>query len=439
MPEETPDDGVSTPPAGGTPTPSGETPAVSEGGAARPDASRRQQPLELGKARALSDPGESALRRSARPLPADPEATSDYSGPPPAPLTGAPLPPLTGGRRPGGSRPVGWHSPSSRTGAQFASDGPPAPPPRQYSKAVIAGLSALTLIATAAVGTAVYKAISTYDSDVDSPLSRPSVHKSPAPIPTLPDPTVTVTVPGVPDAVRLQKNELYKAGKLAAANCTEPTVKPNSQSNILKYYKGLLPCLDAAWQPLIEKAGYKFTSPKLQLQSKKPTGTGAAECAGEENVAFYCSVDDSINISWKNDLERYQEAPLEARTWMMSTMAHEYGHHVQEMTEMLTAVWSRQGWAKTEVEELEWSRRRELQASCFGAVFLGSNKSTLGLTGNRLRIWEYQTKNSGDEFNPKKIRDHGSKKNQWYWEGPAFKSANPASCNTFTAPAARVS
>src|SRR5262249_46690779 len=100
---------------------------------------------------------------------------------------------------------------------------------------------------------------------------------------------------------------------------------------------------------------------------------------------------------------------------------------------------SREGWAKTKAEKLEWSRRTELQADCLAAAFLGANKKSLGLSGRKLDLWEWETQHSGDEYNPKKVRDHGSRKSQWLWSGPAFKSTSPASCNTFTAPAAKVS
>ncbi|MFK4088493.1 neutral zinc metallopeptidase [Kribbella sp. NPDC020789] len=427
MPDDKPESSPATPPGTGH--------FLTEGESAPLPTYNRSQPAALGKARALSEPAESSLRRKARPLPADPEAVSVYSGPPPAPLPGAPTTPLTGTRRTGGDRRVGWNRPYSRA-AQYTQVGPPPPPPRKYSNAVIAGLSALVLIVTASVGVACFKAISSYDSSVDSPLSRPSVHKSTAPIPTPPDPTVTVTEKPVPNPVRLQKNEIYKAGKLASVNCKEPSIKPDSQSAILEYYQAMVPCLDQAWKPLITKAKYDFRSPKVVLKSKKMP---QSSCTGDTDTTYYCPADETIAIDWQDDLDRYKEHPLEARIWMMSTMAHEYGHHVQEMTEMLTASWSEEGWEKNAAKKLEWSRRTELQASCFGAAFLGANKASFGYTGNRLRIWEFQTKHSGDEYNPKKERDHGSRTNQWFWGGPAFKSASPASCNTFTASAKRVS
>ncbi|GAA1697148.1 hypothetical protein GCM10009745_49150 [Kribbella yunnanensis] len=433
MPDEQPDGGANTPPGAGHYLPTSDS--LTESDRTSPAVANRSQPIALGKARALSDPGESALRRKARPLAVDPEAVSVYSGPPPAPLPGTPLTPLAGTRRTGGSQRVGWNRPSSRAGSQYTQVGPPPPPPRQYSKAVIASLSALVLVVTASVGVACFKAISSYDSSVDSPLSRPSVRTTPAPIPTLPDPTVTVTEKPVPNLTRLQKNEIYKAGKLAAAGCKEPSIKPTTQSAILEYYQAMVPCLDKAWAPLIKKAKYEFRSPKVVLKSKK---VPASSCTGDSETTYYCPADETIAIDWEDDLKDYKESPLNARMWMMSTMAHEYGHHIQELTEMLTAAWSEEGWEKNPAKKLEWSRRTELQASCFGAAFLGANKATFDITGNRLKIWEFQSKHSGDEYDPKKVRDHGSRASQWFWEGPAFKSGNPASCNTFTASPKRV-
>jgi predicted metalloprotease len=445
MPEDDTDTGSSPAAAAGTTAPrpghflpggSGDVLTDSDLAAARPLTANRQQPLGLGKARALSTTRDDTLRRKARPLPADPNATSEYSGPPVAPLAGAPLTPLTGTRRNGGSR-VGWHSNPSRAGAQFSAEPPPVKPPRHYSKAVIAGLSALVLIMLTGATIAGFKLIDSYDNPVDNPLARPEVKKSEAPIPTPPDPTVTVTVPSIPDMVRLQKNKIYTIGKLSAVNCKEPAIKPNSQSAILNYYKALLPCLNKAWAPVVTKAGYDFRAPKVVLQTSQVTT--ANDCTGEADTAYYCSEDESINISWKNDLEAYKDDPLAARVWMLDTLAHEYGHHVQQMTEMITASFSREGWTKSKSMKLEWARRRELQATCFGAVFLGANRKALGLSGDKLHLWEWETQHSGDEYNPKKVRDHGSRKSQWVWAGPAFKSASPASCNTFSAPAAKVS
>jgi predicted metalloprotease len=392
------------------------------------------QPAGLGRARSTSF-DESSMRRKARPLPTEPGTESEYSGPPAAPLTGAPLTPLTNTRRVGGSRPTGWHSKPSRSGAQFTSEPPPAAPPRHYSRPVIVGLSILVVVLLTGATIGGFKLVNSYG--VERPLSQPSVKKSQAPAPIPPNPTVTVTVQGVPDMVRLQQNKIYAAGKVVSVSCKEPAIKPDSQSAILRYYRALLPCLDKAWGPLVTKAGYDFRPPKLKLQSSQ-TNPGE-DCTGEADTAYYCSADESINISWKNDLEYYKDEPLAARVWMLDTLAHEYGHHVQQMTEMITASFSREGWTKSKAMKLEWARRRELQATCFGAAFLGANKTSLGLSGNKLKIWEWEAQHAGDEYSTDKVRDHGSRKSNWAWSEPAFKAADPKLCNTFTAPPAKVS
>ncbi|TCC20610.1 neutral zinc metallopeptidase [Kribbella sindirgiensis] len=412
----------------GAPGPSGDPAAGT-----RPLTLKTAQPGGLGPARSVSL-DDAPLRRKARPLPTEPGTTSEYSGPPAAPQTGVPLTPLTGTRRVGGPRATGWHSNPSRSGAQFTTEPPPAAPPRQYSRPIIVGLSILVVLMLTGATIGGFKLVNSYG--VERPLSQPSVKKSQAPLPVPPNPTVTVTASVVPDLVRLRQNELYAAGQVASVSCKEPAIKPDSQSAILRYYRALLPCLDKAWAPVLKRAHYPFRSPKVVLQTNQTT---ASSCTGEKNVAYYCPADESIYVSWKADLKDYKDDPLSARVWMIDTMAHEYGHHVQNLTEMLTAAWSREGWANSKAEELEWSRRTELQASCLGAAFLGANKKPLGLSGRKLEIWEWQTQHSGDEYNPKKIRDHGSRKNHWLWSEPAFKSADPKLCNTFTAPAAKVS
>lgn len=434
MPEETSSDGNRPEPGHFLPGGTGDAPT--DGDATGPLApNRRQQPPELGKARDLSVP-ESALRRKARPLPADPNAGGEYSGPPAAPLAGAPLSPLTGTRRAGGPRPVGWHSNPSRAGAQFSAEPPPVKPPRHYSRAVIAGLSTLIVLMLTGATVAGFKLIGSYDNPVDNPLSRPSVKKSEIPLPIPPDVTVTATAPTVPDAVRVQKNKLYTVGKLPSVNCAEPNDKLDSQVSVLRYSQAVVQCLDKAWEPLVKKAGYPFRSANTLLITKAQP----SDCTGGEPTrAFYCPADESVNVDWKWYAKQYKEDPLSARSDLLDTLAHEYGHHVQDMTNILISSGSREGWMKSKTGQLEENRRLELQASCLAAVFLGANKQSLKFTGDLLDMWEWQTQHSGDEYNPKKVRDHGSRKSQWLWAGPAFKSASPASCNTFTAPAGKVS
>lgn len=341
----------------------------------------------------------------------------------------------------GGSGPVGWQSARVPRGGSDPSAEVASVPPvagdgrRRLIKPVIAAVCALTLLVIGGGLAAALKLADSSNSLGDGPAARQSpgaVKKAPAPVAK---PTVTVTAKPVPDAVRVKNNKLYTVGRLASANCREPSVKLSSKAAVLKYYQAVLPCLNRTWAPLVRKAGYEFRAPKLVLFDKKVPSA----CTGQTEVAFYCGSDETITMQWRKDLKNYQADRLSARIYMLDTIAHEYAHHVQLLTHIMISSDSREGWATTKSAQLEERRRLELQASCLAASFLGANKSSLRLTGYRLDVWRYQARNSGDEQNPKKVRDHGSRKSNWYWTGPALISADPKSCNTFAAPAAKVS
>ncbi|WBQ04300.1 neutral zinc metallopeptidase [Kribbella sp. CA-293567] len=412
-------------------TPTADTPRTALTPA---DAVNRRQ-LGLGKARPLDAQGDPSLKKAA-PLPTDP-GQQGFGAPPAAPLAGAPVTPLRGGRQFGGPRPVGWHTTSTRTGVpQFASEPPELKSPRRFSRPLVGLISALALILVSGGAVASYKLIDSFDSTVANPLTQPTVKPSTdSPQPILPDPTVTKTVEGIPDAVRLQKNELYKLGKMASMNCALPKVKPDSQANVLRFYQAMLPCLAETWEPLVLKAGYPFRQPKLVLYSK---GLKGGCGAGLPDYSYYCPADETITMQWALKAKYYKQSPVTAVN-LLVTMAHEYSHHVQQLTNILISSDSQAGWAKNKPLELEWSRRLELQADCLGAVFLSANRKTLQLTGQRLEFWRYGSKNGGDELDPKKDRDHGSRKNSEYWQTRGFSTADPASCNTYAASSARVS
>jgi predicted metalloprotease len=113
-------------------------------------------------------------------------------------------------------------------------------------------------------------------------------------------------------------------------------------------------------------------------------------------------------------------------------ISHEHGHHLQQLLSIPTS-YQEEPVTKAELEE---SRRHELQASCFGFAFLGANRTALGLSGYLEFVLE-DLAETGDE--PGEPRDHGSAQNSLAWSRAAFASKSPASCNTFSAPAGKVS
>lgn len=122
--------------------------------------------------------------------------------------------------------------------------------------------------------------------------------------------------------------------------------------------------------------------------------------------------------------------------WYTRSVAHEFGHGVQNMTGILQAA-SKLRYAQEDYAgQMRMTRRMELQANCFAGVFLAVNKSSYPINGNMLYVWNKYVVTAGDK--PEE-GDHGSVASQGRFMGKSFDTGNPASCNTFSASPANVS
>ena len=61
-------------------------------------------------------------------------------------------------------------------------------------------------------------------------------------------------------------------------------------------------------------------------------------------------------------------------------LGHEFGHHIQHYTGMLTASHMIQRQTATEAEGNLENRRRELQVQCFSGIGVGATADSLGMT-----------------------------------------------------------
>jgi len=229
------------------------------------------------------------------------------------------------------------------------------------------------------------------------------------------------------------QNPLYKVGRIPASRCKEPTTRPTSVVKVKAYYTEFVSCLNKAWAPVIRKAGFEFQAPKLQVSSGPLADKAFCDI---RSSAVYCNGTIYMHADFDLKNQRIHD-PLWTRTTMAFLIAHEYGHHVQAMTGILGASATREDYINGVDEHLAESRRRELQASCLSGVYLGADKQFFPASGSWLQKWKYTVRNRGDEWNPQ--RDHGNKTNHGRWSQAGFDTADPASCNTFTAKPATVS
>jgi predicted metalloprotease len=260
-------------------------------------------------------------------------------------------------------------------------------------------------------------------SPTETPTTTPSAGptKAPKPKPQRRTPTAFEVA---------ARNKIYRSGPLQASQCAEPPYRPTTYAATRAYYNRMLPCLNRSWWLSLGKVSIKYRAPKLVVYA----GTIKTPCGTERATrGYYCGGNETIYMPWQLDAKNYKINPVYTRAWMLNTFAHEYGHHVQQVTGIFGASFARQATMGNVNSRLLESRRRELQASCFGSAYLGANAAYTPLRGPLLASWRFAVANAGDEFSKPMVRDHGAKKNHNFWSLRGFNSKNPAMCNTWTA------
>ncbi len=121
------------------------------------------------------------------------------------------------------------------------------------------------------------------------------------------------------------------------------------------------------WGKIFASAGKQYPAPKLVLFSgQTPTACGSGQAA---MGPFYCPGDQKVYI----DLQFYQEmksrfnAPGDfAQAYVI---AHEVGHHIQNLMGTSDKVQQARQSARNEAEANQYSVRLELQADCYAGVW----------------------------------------------------------------------
>ncbi|TDD27157.1 hypothetical protein E1218_11195 [Kribbella turkmenica] len=296
-----------------------------------------------------------------------------------------------------------------------------------------AGLAAVAVLAAVVAGVATHPAVPAVAEPVVVATPAPASSATPKAAPR-PAPRVSTDPTLVPI-----RNGLYTAGRVPTVNCKVPSKLTLTRAGLLTYARAMVACMQQSWEPLVLRGtGYLLTTPRVDAYVDAKT-SGSRLCGNppKDTNAFYRSSGSVICFEWREFADA-EDDPVWNQIDFQEMLAHEYGHHLQDTVDILrTYVFAHPGGSTAVL--LEDERRLELQASCLGAAFLGANKRALRLTGRRLEVWEDMVRHTGDEYAPDKIRDHGSRKNHGYWSLRAFGSRNPSSCNTFAAPAQRVS
>jgi uncharacterized protein len=305
------------------------------------------------------------------------------------------------------------------------------------AKAVVLAIVAVLVTGVAGAGV-VWSLNQTEESTAPAPASVPAATGKPTPTAA----PRSLSAVDLSDAVQaaltesetLLHNPLYAAGRVTVVDCPHPGGLLSTKQALLEYANAVVSCLVRAWKPVVARSGAEL-GPSVVHAITPGTPTPCGEMDSDA-VAFYCSNGSGIYFDWDNYVaknSRYQAGSVGAIRY---TMAHEFGHHLQEVAGIMASYGDR--YQRTEgAQRLEHTRRLELQASCFAAAFFGADQKTLELYGERLADFRWHAY-SGDDDEPGTTPDHGSRKSNTYWSKAAFKARGPGACNTWAAPGGRV-
>ncbi|QIS17220.1 neutral zinc metallopeptidase [Nocardia terpenica] len=387
-----------------------------------------------------------------------------YGPPPPSgPPPGYGPPPPYSPPPPYGSRPP-YGGPAPGTYSAGPQGLPPLPPPGYYGRpyppprsggsgaigAVFAVLAVFAVVG-ALVAYATMGSGDHHPSSVAYATTQPSYTYTPPPVttaavtsaapvaaarttPRTTAATPTTTKPAGPQPVDATvDNPLFRHDDTGLANisCDYPQWAPNVVA-AQACFRAAASCLDRMWGALLAHEDLPFSSPQVSVTQhavNSPCGTQSRP------VAFYCSANHTIYMPLDSILTN--EDPNDAAVFL-AIFGHEYGHHAQSLSGILGHE-SREVYnaGPNTAHGLELSRRLELEANCFGGMYIGSSAYVGTLTPDQVTEVLTDNYHSGDQ--PGDMRDHGTTTNNGAWYEYGVRNNRAQKCNTWNSPADSVS
>ncbi|WP_157518536.1 neutral zinc metallopeptidase [Herbidospora mongoliensis] len=255
---------------------------------------------------------------------------------------------------------------------------------------------------------------------------------SPPPLAAAPSGLAAPAPPAAPAAAAqrgfptvLTKNRLYRSGAVDSFTCSPGEPRAGSANSLKTYLLKVARCVNLMYARQFKAAGMSYRVPKIVIRA-----TGARTPCGKLTntyTAHYCTASQTI----------YQILPKSTirNPWgltLAKTMAHEIGHHAQQRAGIVPAFNQLYAQARTKTARNYLNHRVEQQAECMAGVFLGSVQESLPVVFEEWdQVVDWAAKHATDTV-------HGKGRNQAFWLERGYDSQSFASCNTWSAPNARV-
>lgn len=218
-----------------------------------------------------------------------------------------------------------------------------------------------------------------------------------------------------------------------------PVVRTEAEEQLASFTKVVLADTEDVWDSIYTSMGEVYDKPNLVLFS----GSTSSECgfASAASGPFYCPPDQRVYIDLSFFSELQERFNVEGEFAMAYVIAHEVGHHIQQMRGTTTKLQQMRS-GISEVEYNQLSVKLELQADFLAGVWAhhanrlknilenGDIESALkaanAIGDDRLQ------QSSGRTVNPDAFT-HGTSKQRMYWFKKGFDTGDLREGNTFSA------
>lgn len=192
---------------------------------------------------------------------------------------------------------------------------------------------------------------------------------------------------------------------------------------------------EQTWTKLFADGGQRYPAPVLNFyEGGVQSGCGSATSAAGP---FYCPADRGIYLDtgfFRELATRFGAAGDFAQNYVI---AHEVGHHIQNVTGTMEQVRARQA-RMSQVEGNALSVRVELQADCYAGVWAAANRDRLeagdieeGLRAAEAIGDDTLQRQSQGTIVPESFT-HGTSAQRMKWLKRGLESGDPAACDTFS-------
>ena len=225
------------------------------------------------------------------------------------------------------------------------------------------------------------------------------------------------------------------SGENAYAHCTTGgAVKNDRECRWVAYVNSI----QGYWTTQFPSGQYR-KAPTQAFSGQINTRCGAAS---SEVGPFYCSADNTVYIDTAFADQLLQQLGAQGGDAAEAyILAHEYGHHISDLTGRLAQVQQ----AGNQTGPTSPGVRLELQADCYAGVWFknaqsGQDAIISGVTQDDLNRVIDAAASVGDDriqesssgrVNPESWT-HGSAKMRQYWTAVGFSTGDPNKCDTFS-------